>query len=158
MRRLILSILFAFALADLAQGQGTFLFTWHGNSNFFQASFELTAADMVPGGRFTSPLFLNSMAVDSLSGESYRGGTLASAGAGGFYSDAPGFFLGFQLNDFNRQMEVLVSDGLIHEKPFSGGDLYFEPGCWTYSAIPEPSPFAFFLVGAMAFTSKQLRT
>src|SRR5437899_2194156 len=87
-------LLFAFLFcAQIAKGQGTFLFTWQGQSNFFHASFELTAADMLPGGRFTSQLFYNSMTVDSLSGESYHGGTSASAGSGGFYPDAPGFFL-----------------------------------------------------------------
>jgi hypothetical protein len=140
-------LLFSLFLPLASFAQGTFLFVWHGESNFFQASFELTAADMVPGGRFTSQLFNNSMTVDSLSGESYHGGTSSSSGTGGFYPDAPGFFLSVQLNDFNTQMEVLVSDALIHEKPFSGGDVYFEPGYWTYSEIPEPSIATLSLVG-----------
>jgi hypothetical protein len=150
-------LLLALFLPLASFAQGTFLFTWHGQSNFFQASFELTAADMLPGGRFTSQLFYNSMTVDSLSGESYHGGTSASAGSGGFYPDAPGFFLSFQLNDFNTQMEVLVSDALIHEKPFSGGDVYFEPGYWTYSEIPEPSTMTLIALGATVVTLKSLK-
>lgn len=100
------------------------LFTWHGDSNLFQASFEVTAADMQPGARWTSELFMDSMFVDSLSGATYHGGDSSSGGTGGVYSDDSGWFLTFQLNDFGRQVEVLVSDISIREKPFSGPDIF----------------------------------
>src|SRR6267143_4362119 len=66
-----------------AGAQGTMLFTWHGNSNYFQSSFILTDAEMQPGATFSSTEFTNSVHVDSLSGVSYRyqeGNTLFGGG------------------------------------------------------------------------------
>ncbi len=150
-----LLLLVTLPITSLAQG--TFLFTWHGESNFFQASFELTAADMVPGGRFTSQLFQSSMSVDSLSGEHYQGGNSSSFGAGGFYADAPGFFMVFQLNDFDKGLEIHVSDALIHEEYMSGPELNFEPGYWTYSAIPEPSSATLSSFGLLMLLGRKVK-
>src|SRR5262249_44195789 len=52
--------------------QGTVLFTWHGNSNFFQASFEVTQAEMDSGQPFNSSLFTNTVQISSLDGLMYR--------------------------------------------------------------------------------------
>ena len=120
--------------------QGTMLFTWHGVSNYFQASFEITAAESQPGVRWTSDVFLDSMTVSSLSGATYHGGDSSSAGTGAFYEDPPGtWWMTFQLNDYNRQVEMLVSDTTMRERFFSGPDILFEPGYWTHTTIPEPS-------------------
>src|SRR6266516_792985 len=67
--RLLLAIL-TFPTASFAQG--TFLFTWHGQSNYFQASFILTDAEMQPGATFSSPEFTNSVSINSLSSISYN--------------------------------------------------------------------------------------
>ena len=56
-------LLLGFFLPMTCFGQGTMLFTWHGVSNYFQASFEITAAESQPGVRWTSDLFLDSMSV-----------------------------------------------------------------------------------------------
>jgi len=79
-------------------------------------------------------------------------------GSGGVYLDPPDtWWMTFQLNDFNRSVEVLVSEGTIREKPFSGPDIYFEPGYWTYQVIPEPSTGALLAVGLAIFVTKKRR-
>jgi len=150
-------LLLGFFLPMTCFGQGTMLFTWHGVSNYFQASFQITEAEWQPGARWTSQLFMDSMSVSSLSGATYHGGDSSSGGTGGVYSDNSGWYMVFQLNDFSRQVEMLVSDGLLHEKPFSGPDIYFEPGYWTYTTIPEPSTGALLAVGLAVFGWKKRR-
>lgn len=141
-----------------AMGQGTMLFTWHGENNYFQASFEITGAEWQPGARWTSQLFSDSMSVSSLSGATYHGGDTSSAGTGGVYVDPPdAWWLTFQLNDSSRQVEMLVSEGTMRERPFSGADIYFEPGYWTYTTIPEPSVGALSTLGLLAFIARNYK-
>jgi hypothetical protein len=119
-------------------------------SNYFQASFQLTEGEFQPGARFASQTFFNSMSVSSLSGIYYQGGTGSSSGTGGVYPDDSGWWMTFQINDFGHGTEMLVSDSILHEKPFSGPDMFFETGYWTYLQIPEPSAFALCGVGIMS--------
>jgi len=134
------------------------LFTWHGVSNYFQASFEITEAEWQPGARWTSQLFLSSISVTSLSGASYHGADSSSAGTGGVYVDPPdAWWMTFQLNDFNRQVEVLVSEGTMQEKPFVGPDIYFEPGYWTYTTVPEPSVTALSTLGILTLIGRNYK-
>jgi hypothetical protein len=137
-------LLLALFLPVASFAQGTFLFTWHGQSNYFQASFILTVAEMQPGATFSSPEFTNSVHVDSLSGINYNATDDASLFGGGV--NPWGFHITFV--DFNRGIEVIVGAGepprgamagSIEERPMSGPELYFETGYWTYTAIPEPS-------------------
>jgi hypothetical protein len=147
--KLLLAILI---LPVCAFAQGTFLFQWHGQSNFFQASFELTASEMQPGAVFNSPLFYSSIEVTSLDGIVYHGTPPDNFATGDYMS---GFELAFHLNDFAHGMELSAGasgsgmTGVMHEKPFSGGDLYFETGYWTYSEIPEPSVAALSGIGVL---------
>src|SRR5260370_8976652 len=55
-----------------AIGQGTMLFTWHGNNNYFQASFQITMDETLPGSIFNSSLWTNSIQITSLDGLTYR--------------------------------------------------------------------------------------
>src|ERR1051325_448130 len=55
-----------------ASAQGTMLFTWHGDSNFFQASFQVTMNETLPGAMFNSALFTNTVQITSLDGLTYR--------------------------------------------------------------------------------------
>jgi hypothetical protein len=134
---------------NAAFAQGTVLFTWHGNSNFFQASFEITAAEMQPGGHFTSQLFYDSISVDSLSGVHYTYNNTGIANG-----DANPFALSIDLVDFDRSTEVHLGagydfQGIIDEKPFSGSThLYTELGYWTYTSVPEPSTVSLAILGA----------
>ena len=127
-----------------AMGQGTFLFTWHGQSNYFQASFILTDAEMQPGATFSSPEFTNSVHIDSLSGFTYNAKNDESLFGGGVNPWA--WHITFV--DFNDGMEIVAGGGepprgamagFINEKPISGNQLYFDTGYWSYTAIPEPS-------------------
>src|SRR5947207_1117574 len=74
MRTLILQLLAALLLTSTAYAQGTFQFVWHGNSNYFQASFIVTDAE-IQGAALGSPEFTNSVSVSSLSGILYQSKT-----------------------------------------------------------------------------------
>jgi hypothetical protein len=145
-------------LASIAQG--TFLFTWHGNSNFFQASFVVTAAEMQDGAGFSSPEFTNSLVVNSLSGATYsikNNETL-------ILGDVNPWDFNFTFVDFDRGMELFVRTasfpiggmtGSIEEKPLSGSDLFYERGFWTFSEIPEPSTLSLVIVGVTIWGLKK---
>jgi hypothetical protein len=136
--------------AGSVMGQGTFEFAWHGDSNYFQASFDVTAAEMQPGAVFNSPLFLSSMSVTNPLGQTYHGGDSSSAGSGSYIP----WGLDFQLNNFSRNTELVIiggglsgSDhrtaGLMWEQPMSSSDfLWYERGYWSVAQIPEPSTAA----------------
>jgi len=155
-------ILFLVAFLPCAAfAQGTVLFTWHGDSNLFQASFEVTAPEMQPGAVWNSLLFLSSMSVTNPLGFSYHGGDSSSLGGGGVYPDGSTWYLSFQLNDYSRGTEVRLAgqgnQGLISEKTFSGPDLYFEPGYWSYAFVPEPSTGAFITLGVAVLGWRRFR-
>jgi hypothetical protein len=146
----------AFLYVGTSFGQGTFLFTWHGDSNVFQASFEVTGAEMQPGALFSSPLFLNSMAVTNPLGQTYYASDATSGGSGSYIP----WVLGYQINDFQRSTEVLLhsgeyagsqyrTSGDIREQNFSGVGIFYERGYWTFAQIPEPSPILLFGLGGV---------
>lgn len=156
------TLLLVFLLPVASFAQGTFQFTWHGNSNHFQASFIVTAAEMQSGAGFSSPDFTNSVQVDSLSGISYN------------LKDNSNFILGgvnpwsweIAMFDFNRSTEIFLNSttlpigsmaGTIEEKPMSGSDLFFERGFWSVAEIPEPSTMTLIALGATVVTLKSLK-
>jgi hypothetical protein len=65
------TLFIALFLPLAAFAQGTVQFVWHGNSNFFNASFIVTAAEM-QGAPLGSPEFTNSVSASSLSGILYN--------------------------------------------------------------------------------------
>jgi hypothetical protein len=147
-----------------ALAQGTFQFTWHGASNFFQASFEVTDGEMQPGAVFNSALFYNSIAITSPSGFTYRYDGNPDWAAGGCYANGTGWNFGAGLVDFPDGTEVSVAgqgyfgvagEGGIDEKPLSGPDLWYETGYWTYASVPEPSTTALLALGAAVWASKR---
>lgn len=147
-----------------ASGQGTFEFTWHGESNYFQAAFDVTAAEMQPGAVFNSPLFLSSMSVTNPLGQTYHGGDSSSAGSGTYIP----WGLNIQMNDFSRNTEVLLfnadfagnthrTSGVIEEKPFSDpNSLWSERGYWSVAQVPEPSTAALLAVAGLLWFSRRL--
>jgi hypothetical protein len=146
--------------------QGTYQFTCHGDSNFFQASFEVTGAEMQPGAVWNSALFYNSIAIISPSGVTYHYDDPSDSIAGGCYANGTGWWFGGVLIDFTHGTEVsaggqgyfgVTGDGLIHEKPFSGADLWFDPGHWTYLNVPEPSTAALLIIPAIGWAVKRRR-
>lgn len=159
---MIRTFLLTLLLPLASSAQGTFLLTWHGNSNYFQASFVVTDAEMQPGAMFSSPDFTNSVQVDSLSGVSYN------------LKDNPNFILGglnpwsweIAMFDFNRGTEIFLNAGepprggmagTIEEKPMSGSDLFFERGFWTVAEIPEPSSATLSTFGLLIFLGKRVK-
>lgn len=69
--KLLLAIL---ALPTASFAQGTMLFTWHGQNNYFQASFQCTLDETLPGSIFNSSLWTNSIQITSLDGLTYQAG------------------------------------------------------------------------------------
>jgi hypothetical protein len=136
------------------------LFTWHGDSNLFQASFEVTAAEMQPGASWESSLFAKSLTVTNPLGFVYHGGDSSSVGSGGVYSDGS-FWLTYTFVDFSRGTELHEGagnrTGTIFEKPISGSITSFENGYWSYSIVPEPSTVCLVTLGAVIVTFKSLK-
>jgi len=134
------------SIASIA-AQGTFQFTWHGDSNYFQATFQVTGAEMQPGANFSSDLFLTSMSVTNPLGQTYHGGDSSSSGSGSYIP----WGLYFHLNDFQRNTELIVEGGglsgsdhrtagIMWEQIMSApNDLWFERGYWSVAQVPEPS-------------------
>ena len=125
------------------------LFTWHGDSNYFQASFQVPVDELQLGVVF-GQMFQDTMSVTNPLGQTYHGGDSTSAGSGSFIP----WGLTFQLNDFQRSTEAVLHGGFfvgspyrtagdIREASFSGPTLWYETGYWTYAQIPEPSTAAF---------------
>ena len=148
----------------MVMAQGTFEFTWHGDSNVFQASFSVTGAEMQPGSTFGSPLFLSSMAVTNPLGQTYHGGDSSSDGSGSYIP----WVIGFQLNDYQRSTELLIrsgdyagsthrTSGEIREETFSGVGIFYERGYWSVAQIPEPSVGVFLALGTIVWLASRKR-
>jgi hypothetical protein len=120
----------------------------------------VTAAEMQAGAGLSSSEFTNSVSANSLSGISYN------------LKDDSNFIIGginpwsweIGMLDFNHGTEIFLNtstlplgsmSGTIEEKPFSGSDLFFERGYWTYAEIPEPSVIILFIAGVCLFLLKE---
>src|SRR3974377_1795983 len=90
-----------------AGAQGTFEFTWHGQNNYFQASFEITEAETLPGSIFNSPLWTNSIEITSLDGLTYRASDDPAPYI--FGSFGPPLSLTYILADQNAESSITVS-------------------------------------------------
>jgi len=134
--------------AQVAKGQGTMLFAWHGNSNLFQASFQVTQSETQPGVPLGSQVFYDSLSVTNPVGNVYHYDSSAMiAGCLNPWAFGMTFF------DFGRSTELFADGGepprggmagLIQEKQMSGPDLWDETGFWTAMSIPEPSAITIF--------------
>jgi hypothetical protein len=137
--------------------QGVILFTWHGNSNFFNASFEVNNDEVLPGSTFSSQLFQHSIAVTNPIGQTYLSNDGTSSEHGSFYP----WNLSVQMVDFQRGTELFMSGGnqfgspyrtagVIWEQYSSATDyLWFETGYWSSTQIPEPSVTALLVYTAL---------
>jgi hypothetical protein len=138
------------------------LFTWHGDSNYFQASFQVPLDELQPGVVF-GQMFQDTMSVINPLGQTYHGGDSTSAGSGSFIP----WGLTFQLNDFQRSTEAVLHGGFfagsqyrtagdIREMSFSGAPLWSEQGYWTFAQIPEPSTAALLTVAGLLWLSRRV--
>lgn len=160
--KVLRSLLATAALCATFATRADYLFTWHGDSNVFQASFEVTGDELQPGAVFNSPLFLSSMAVTNPLGQIYQATDANSGGSGSYVP----WVLGYQINDFQRNTEVLLHDAEfanyphrtsteIQEQTFSGVGIFSERGYWSFAQIPEPSVSALLAVGCIAWVAKR---
>jgi hypothetical protein len=156
-RLVVLAGLLLGNIAATGFAQGTVVFTWHGDSGYFHASFQVTDAEMLPGATWSSPLFLNSLAATNPLGFSYHGGDSSSAGSGGVYPNGS-FWVGNDFIDFGRGAELHEGTGVMFEKPISGSITWFEGGHWTYAETPEPSSTALITLAAALWAYKSAKT
>ncbi len=129
------------------------LFTWHGNNNYFQASFEVTEAETLPGSIFNSSLWTNTIQISSLDGLTYRANNQLPAPyiVGQF---GPPLSFTYILADQNTESSIHVvvvpfqGSAISENSPLPNGH-NAEQGFWSYEVIPEPSPFALSAVGLL---------
>ena len=128
-----------------------YLWTWHGDLNLFQGSFEVTDAEMLAGAQFGSSLFTNSVSINSLDGITYHANNSYALYAG---TANPSLNLTLVLADEGTLSQLTVrvvpnQASFITEDsplPFGKG---FENGVWTAQYIPEPSAVALLAVGGI---------
>src|SRR5438067_1266885 len=96
---------------NATMGQGTMLFTWHGQNNYFQASFQTTMDETLPGSIFNSSLWTNSIQISSLDGLTYRASDTPTPFIAGHFG--PPLSLTFIFADQNTlsRMEIDVVPG-----------------------------------------------
>jgi hypothetical protein len=146
--------------AKASFAQGTMLFTWHGQNNYFQASFQVTMDETLPGSIFNSSLWTNSIQITSLDGLTYRASDTPTPFIAGHFG--PPLSLTFIFADQNTlsRMEADVVPGqgayMFEDSPLPNGQ-HGEFGSWSYEIIPEPSIGALFILGASGFIIKKRR-
>ncbi len=123
-----------------ALGQGTFLYTWHGNSLLFQGNFQVTAEENQPGQYFESPLFYSS--IRFVSPDDTFTYIWPQDGAGG--TIGPPLDLSFNLFNNGAQRELVASAyrgwAAISEWELqNNSQTWVETGYWTSVYVPEPS-------------------
>ena len=144
-----------------AIGQGTMLFTWHGQNNYFQASFQCTLDETLPGAIFNSSLWTNSIQITSLDGLTYLASNQQPAPhiAGRF---GPPLSLTFILADQNTLSSVSAAvvpgqGASISEISSLPNGRNGESGFWSYELIPEPSATALISLGAIVLMGKNFK-
>ena len=136
-------ILFVVLFTKQAYGQGTMLFTWHGQNNYFQASFQITMDETLPGSIFNSSLWTNSIQVTSLDGLTYRASDQKPAPyIAGRFGPPLSFTYILAIQDLESSITVAVVPGqgaaISENSPLPNGH-NAEQGFWSYEVIPEPS-------------------
>jgi hypothetical protein len=151
--------------AKAALAQGTMLFTWHGQSNLFQGSFQVSEAQMQSGVPLSSPVFFNSISfTSSLSGIAYtydtrNYNTLGSVNPWVFVVDLFDVTRGTQLTIYGGEPPVGGMAGSIEEHSVSSGPYfdYTENGHFSVSQIPEPSSVTLSTFGLLTLIGRRCR-
>jgi hypothetical protein len=140
--------------------QGTVQFVWHGSSNLFQASFQVTQAEMSGSSLSGSSVFVDSISVTSrLSGVTYRYDVAQFDQVAGTVNPWS-FFVIFYDSQQSTQLQMsggeppvgAMAGGFV-EHPYLSSQTfnYSEGGYWSYSIVPEPSAIALVVLGAVVF-------
>jgi hypothetical protein len=149
-------------LTAAQNARGEYLFTWQGNSNLFQAIFEVTDAEMLQANQFFYSLSLtNSISISSPDGTDFRWGPGIPGGADGFGVGGSALTNSFGIAIFYPQespqgyyLEVRANHDSIQEWALPIGNgyvLYSETGDWNISYIPEPPDATLLALGGVAW-------
>jgi len=155
-----LVVLFVVLFAKQAYGQGTMLFTWHGQNNYFQASFQITMDETLPGTRFNSLLFTNTVEITSLDGLTYRASNQFPAPhiSGCFEPLGFTYILADQNTESSLYVTVVPGQGAaINEISNLPNGRHGEYGFWDYEVIPEPSVAALSGLGLLTFIARNYK-
>jgi hypothetical protein len=168
MKQLHPSLLLAAAIAfctNSALAQGTLLYTWHGNQNLFQASFEIYDFEQTPGTYFSGTgLFDRTITVaspDHTWPPTPGIGTADNEYVSGYRGSFPyALFLDAVLGDSSLpNVRVFVFASGIDEQNWIGGSptgsRYGESGYWTFAPVPEPSCAALVVLGLLTLIRKK---
>jgi PEP-CTERM motif len=146
--------------ANAAFAQGTMLYTWHGNNNLFQASFQIYDYQQTPGSYFEYGPFAPSFTVTSLD-HVFLPGTFSSAtDAGNGYLPYLKFtvrltdpsFPGATIYAFCD--DSLVGADEIHEQ-INHVNTSGEGGYWSFAPVPEPSAVSLLTLGLLALLGRR---
>lgn len=156
-----LRFLLLVALPASTFAQGTMLFTWHGDSGYFNASFQCTLDETLPGSIFNSSLWTNSIQVTSLDGLTYRASDQSPvAHIAGYFGPPLSFtyILADQATESSIHVVEVPNQGaaIFENSPLPNGH-NLEQGFWTYEIIPEPSSASLLILGLAALTIKKRR-
>jgi hypothetical protein len=138
----MLSRLWLLVLLLAPAAHADYLYTWHGYSNLFQASFTISDPNNLPGVYWYSLPGLSVTSPDGLF--SYHGGR----------DDTEGLWpamLIIDLFDEGQQRYVYGDVNRFFERVWEndqfGSVLYNEPGSWSVSYIPEPGSLMLLCLG-----------
>jgi len=159
------SLLLCLFLPLASFAQGTMLFSWHGQSNLFQGSFQISETQMQPGAPLGSSVFFNSISfTSSLSGSSYvydiqNDNTLGSVNPWVFVIDLFDTTHGTQLTIYGGEPPVGGRAGSIDEHPVISGPYfdYTENGYFSVSQIPEPSTATLATIGILTLIARNYK-
>lgn len=148
-----LLILLALLCSTERVAHADYLFTWGGNSNLFQGSFEVTDGETQPN-QFYYPLSLtNSISITDPNSRLFQW-SASQPDVFSVSSSSPTFLFGITLYEPTPtgSLEVHAEYNSFQEwalAPGQSGTLLFsESGSWNIAYIPEPSPAAMLAVGA----------
>lgn len=156
-----LGLLIFVTIPTASFAQGTMLFTWHGQNNYFQASFQVTMDETLSGSIFNSSLWTNTIQISSLDGLTYRANDQQPAPyIAGRFGPPLSFTYILAIQDLESSITVSVVPGqgaaISEFSPLANGH-NGEQGFWSYQIIPEPSTGALAVLGAGIYFVKKRR-
>lgn len=158
------------AFATAIGAKANYQFDWQGNSNLFQASFQMTDTEMLPGQVYypsNYPLSLTtSLSIGSPDGTTFTWRPNPASGQSdlfGLISSGPPPVFNIELSESSltfSYVEVFASPHIIQEYGYlanaSSPELLFsEPGQWEITYIPEPSAAALLGIGVAAWLARR---